>query len=123
MDQRNAFSPPLERSHRGWRGIFGASSGGSRTPGAVRRQRSPPYPTSQFPSTQYQPPGAQSTQTHSPKSRPTSSLTRGKLIVGVDFGTFDSSVAFAFATETASKEDIINEWPGASGRIVPRVYF
>lgn len=40
---------------------------------------------------------------------------RGKaqLIVGIDFGTTFSGVAFAFATDQEAKEDIITEWPGA----------
>lgn len=40
---------------------------------------------------------------------------RGKaqLIVGIDFGTTFSGVAFAFATNTEAREDIITEWPGA----------
>lgn len=40
---------------------------------------------------------------------------RGKsqLIVGIDFGTTFSGVAFAFATNNEAREDIITEWPGA----------
>ncbi|KAK3047799.1 hypothetical protein LTR09_010774 [Extremus antarcticus] len=37
---------------------------------------------------------------------------RAQLIVGIDFGTTFSGVAFAFATNTEAKEDIIVEWPG-----------
>ena len=40
---------------------------------------------------------------------------RGKaqLIVGIDFGTTFSGVAYAFATNNEAREDIITEWPGA----------
>ncbi|TVY75640.1 Heat shock 70 kDa protein 12A [Lachnellula suecica] len=39
--------------------------------------------------------------------------SKAQLIVGIDFGTTFSGVAFAFATNTEAKEDIITEWPGA----------
>ncbi|GAB7351670.1 hypothetical protein MBLNU459_g2267t1 [Dothideomycetes sp. NU459] len=39
--------------------------------------------------------------------------SKAQLIVGIDFGTTFSGVAFAFATGTEAKEDIIVEWPGA----------
>lgn len=39
--------------------------------------------------------------------------SKAQLIVGIDFGTTFSGVAFAFATNSESKEDIIVEWPGA----------
>lgn len=39
--------------------------------------------------------------------------SKAQLIVGIDFGTTFSGVAFAFATNTEAKEDIIVEWPGA----------
>ncbi|KAK4997532.1 hypothetical protein LTR28_013951, partial [Elasticomyces elasticus] len=42
-----------------------------------------------------------------------SQRTKAQLIVGIDFGTTFSGVAFAFATNTEAKEDIIVEWPGA----------
>ena len=38
---------------------------------------------------------------------------RTQLIVGIDFGTTFSGVAFAFATNNEAREDIITEWPGA----------
>lgn len=38
---------------------------------------------------------------------------KAQLIVGIDFGTTFSGVAFAFATNSEAKEDIITEWPGA----------
>ncbi|GIZ46674.1 hypothetical protein CKM354_000979200 [Cercospora kikuchii] len=41
------------------------------------------------------------------------SRSKAQLIVGIDFGTTFSGVAFAFATNTEAKEDIIVEWPGA----------
>ncbi|KAF7187666.1 Heat shock 70 kDa protein 12B [Pseudocercospora fuligena] len=42
-----------------------------------------------------------------------SQRSKAQLIVGIDFGTTFSGVAFAFATNTEAKEDIIVEWPGA----------
>ncbi|KAJ4147792.1 hypothetical protein LMH87_002296 [Akanthomyces muscarius] len=42
-----------------------------------------------------------------------SSQSKAQLIVGIDFGTTFSGVAFAFATNNEAKEDIITEWPGA----------
>ncbi|CAN8100245.1 unnamed protein product [Discula destructiva] len=42
-----------------------------------------------------------------------SSRSKAQLIVGIDFGTTFSGVAFAFATNNEAKEDIISEWPGA----------
>lgn len=42
-----------------------------------------------------------------------SSRDRPQLIVGIDFGTTFSGVAFAFATKNEAREDIITEWPGA----------
>lgn len=39
--------------------------------------------------------------------------SKAQLIVGVDFGTTFSGVAFAFATNNEAREDIITEWPGA----------
>ncbi|KYK61013.1 Heat shock protein Hsp70 [Drechmeria coniospora] len=41
------------------------------------------------------------------------SKSKAQLIVGIDFGTTFSGVAFAFATNNEAKEDIISEWPGA----------
>ncbi|KAL2757800.1 hypothetical protein ACRALDRAFT_2025514 [Sodiomyces alcalophilus JCM 7366] len=41
------------------------------------------------------------------------SRNKAQLIVGIDFGTTFSGVAFAFATNNEAKEDIITEWPGA----------
>lgn len=38
---------------------------------------------------------------------------RAQLIVGIDFGTTFSGVAYAFATNNEAREDIITEWPGA----------
>lgn len=39
--------------------------------------------------------------------------SKASLIVGIDFGTTFSGVAFAFATNNEAREDIITEWPGA----------
>lgn len=38
---------------------------------------------------------------------------KSQLIVGIDFGTTFSGVAYAFATNNEAREDIITEWPGA----------
>jgi hypothetical protein len=43
----------------------------------------------------------------------TNNRSKAQLIVGIDFGTTFSGVAFAFATDQEAKEDIITEWPGA----------
>ncbi|KZF24106.1 actin-like ATPase domain-containing protein [Xylona heveae TC161] len=42
--------------------------------------------------------------------------SKAQLIVGIDFGTTFSGVAFAFATNNEVKEDIITEWPGAGNQ-------
>lgn len=39
--------------------------------------------------------------------------SKAQLIVGIDFGTTFSGVAYAFATNNQASEDIITEWPGA----------
>lgn len=39
--------------------------------------------------------------------------SKASLIVGIDFGTTFSGVAFAFATNNEAREDIITEWPGS----------
>lgn len=39
-----------------------------------------------------------------------------KLIIGIDFGTTFSGVAFAFTTDGGVKEGIITEWPGAGNQ-------
>lgn len=39
--------------------------------------------------------------------------SKTQLIVGIDFGTTFSGVAFAFTTKNEVREDIITEWPGA----------
>lgn len=49
------------------------------------------------------------------------SADRGQLIIGIDFGTHDSGVAFAIFSKTDAKEDIITEWPGSSKQYRPRV--
>jgi hypothetical protein len=47
--------------------------------------------------------------------------SKTQLIVGIDFGTTFSGVAFAFATNTEAKEDIITEWPGAGNQARQKV--
>ncbi|RMZ81753.1 hypothetical protein DV738_g2089, partial [Chaetothyriales sp. CBS 135597] len=46
---------------------------------------------------------------------------KAQLIVGIDFGTTFSGVAFAFATNTEAKEDIITEWPGAGNQTKQKI--
>ncbi|KAI9802131.1 MAG: hypothetical protein M1833_002052 [Piccolia ochrophora] len=48
-------------------------------------------------------------------------LSKAQLIVGIDFGTTFSGVAFAFATTTEAKEDIITEWPGAGNQTKQKI--
>ncbi|KAI5464060.1 hypothetical protein BGZ63DRAFT_351386 [Mariannaea sp. PMI_226] len=64
------------------------------------------------------PPGAPLGQQYRPTGNPAAevegaSRSKAQLIVGIDFGTTFSGVAFAFATNNEAKEDIITEWPGA----------
>ncbi|KIW05008.1 uncharacterized protein PV09_04165 [Verruconis gallopava] len=49
------------------------------------------------------------------------SRSKAQLIVGIDFGTTFSGVAFAFATNTEAKEDIITEWPGAGNQTKQKI--
>lgn len=49
------------------------------------------------------------------------SMTR--LIVGIDFGTTFSGVAYAFTRKNEVKEDIITEWPGAGTHTKQKVYW
>ncbi|KAG6066743.1 hypothetical protein E4U30_005515 [Claviceps sp. LM220 group G6] len=59
-------------------------------------------------------PIAQQFQRHNPAAEVEgASKSKSQLIVGIDFGTTFSGVAFAFATNNEAKEDIITEWPGA----------
>lgn len=132
--ERSAFSPPPERYVRGWRGIFGSS--GSRTPnpsGGSRYQQQqipqqiyvPPYdhqlhatnPRPYSPPPQYFP-TEPAIRPYVPKSRP-----KARLVVGIDFGTADSAVAYALATNTEAKEDIITDWPGSGNRTLQRVCY
>ncbi|PQE24450.1 Heat shock 70 kDa 12A protein [Rutstroemia sp. NJR-2017a BBW] len=59
------------------------------------------------------PPGAQYGNRHNAVEVEGAGKSKSQLIVGIDFGTTFSGVAFAFATNTGAKEDIITEWPGA----------
>ncbi|KAJ9638332.1 hypothetical protein H2199_007019 [Coniosporium tulheliwenetii] len=47
--------------------------------------------------------------------------SKAQLIVGIDFGTTFSGVAFAFATNNEAKEDIITEWPGAGNQTKQKI--
>lgn len=48
--------------------------------------------------------------------------SKAQLIVGIDFGTTFSGVAYAFATNTEAREDIITEWPGAGTHTKQKVH-
>lgn len=50
-----------------------------------------------------------------------SGRSRAQLIVGIDFGTTFSGVAFAFATNNEAREDIITEWPGSGTHSMQKV--
>ncbi|KAF2815673.1 uncharacterized protein BDZ99DRAFT_432368 [Mytilinidion resinicola] len=47
--------------------------------------------------------------------------SKAELIIGIDLGPATSSVAFAYATNTEAREDIITEWPGAGHHTKPRI--
>ncbi|KAI9833962.1 MAG: hypothetical protein M1826_005867 [Phylliscum demangeonii] len=48
--------------------------------------------------------------------------SKAQLIVGIDFGTTFSGVAFAFASNNnEAKEDIITEWPGAGNQTKQKI--
>ncbi|KAJ6263675.1 hypothetical protein Dda_2244 [Drechslerella dactyloides] len=64
------------------------------------------------------PPGGFPQQQGPPGAGPAHEVAGGgrstsQLIVGIDFGTTFSGVAYAFVTGTDAKEAIITEWPGA----------
>ncbi|SPO03752.1 related to hsp70 protein [Cephalotrichum gorgonifer] len=78
----------------------------------------PGPPPPQQPPQQQGPPGAfggqqQYRRPGDPAEVEGNSRSKAQLIVGIDFGTTFSGVAFAFATNNDAKEDIITEWPGA----------
>jgi hypothetical protein len=74
----------------------------------------PPAPAPHGPpATQYRPSGIQEVAGEG--------RSKAQLIVGIDFGTTFSGVAFAFATNTEAKEDIITEWPGAGNQTKQKV--
>lgn len=52
-----------------------------------------------------------------------SNRSKAQLIVGIDFGTTFSGVAFAFATNNEAREDIITEWPGSGTHTKQKVCF
>ncbi|KAL1643381.1 hypothetical protein SLS61_009303 [Didymella pomorum] len=76
----------------------------------------PPPPAAHGPGPvqQYRPPGAMAEVAGEGRSK-------AQLIVGIDFGTTFSGVAFAFATNTEAKEDIITEWPGAGNQTKQKI--
>ncbi|KAI1160953.1 actin-like ATPase domain-containing protein [Nemania serpens] len=90
-------------------------------PGAQPAPGGPGGPTGYPPAAYPQPapaPQQQPTNAMASYGRPAAevegnSRSKAQLIVGIDFGTTFSGVAFAFATNNEAKEDIITEWPGA----------
>ncbi|KAI0534047.1 actin-like ATPase domain-containing protein [Xylaria digitata] len=77
----------------------------------------PGYPPAAYqqpaPAPQQQPTNAMGAYARPAAEVEGSSRSKAQLIVGIDFGTTFSGVAFAFATNNEAKEDIITEWPGA----------
>ncbi|KAI1181249.1 Hsp70-like protein [Nemania sp. FL0916] len=77
----------------------------------------PGYPPAAYPqpapTPQQQPTNAMSSYGRPAAEVEGNSRSKAQLIVGIDFGTTFSGVAFAFATNNEAKEDIITEWPGA----------
>ncbi|EGY19895.1 Hsp70-like protein [Verticillium dahliae VdLs.17] len=83
---------------------YGGGGGYGPPPPQQQQQQGPPL-GQQYPPRPVQGPGASEVEG--------SSRNKAQLIVGIDFGTTFSGVAFAFATNNEAKEDIITEWPGA----------
>lgn len=44
-----------------------------------------------------------------------------QLIVGVDFGTTDTAIAFAYSTSSEASEHVVTKWPGSRTRTKSRV--
>ncbi|OQV07040.1 hypothetical protein CLAIMM_11533 [Cladophialophora immunda] len=82
--------------------------------GAYGHQTIGPQPGIQHMANQY-PPGARPAEVEG------AGRSKAQLIVGIDFGTTFSGVAFAFATNTEAKEDIITEWPGAGNQTKQKI--
>ncbi|KAI5357689.1 Putative Heat shock protein 70 family [Septoria linicola] len=87
-------------------------------PGMYQQPAPPGYPLGQAPQGHqpygYGPPQGPHSYNRGPAEvQGDNSRSKAQLIVGIDFGTTFSGVAFAFATNTEAKEDIIVEWPGA----------
>lgn len=60
-------------------------------------------------------------RTHAGGELDATGRSKAQLIVGIDFGTTFSGVAFAFVTNTEAREDIITEWPGAGAHAKQKV--
>ncbi|PGH07169.1 hypothetical protein GX51_01956 [Blastomyces parvus] len=60
-------------------------------------------------------------RTHSGGELDATGRSKAQLIVGIDFGTTFSGVAFAFVTNTEAREDIITEWPGAGAHAKQKI--
>ncbi|KAG9202425.1 hypothetical protein G6514_004401 [Epicoccum nigrum] len=73
----------------------------------------PPVPAAHGPPAAYSRPGM--------AEAPGEGRSKAQLIVGIDFGTTFSGIAFAFATNTEAKEDIITEWPGAGNQTKQKI--
>ncbi|QSS60193.1 Hsp70-like protein [Histoplasma capsulatum] len=60
-------------------------------------------------------------RTHAGGELDATGRSKAQLIVGIDFGTTFSGVAFAFVTNTEAREDIITEWPGAGAHAKQKI--
>jgi hypothetical protein len=53
-----------------------------------------------------------------PPPLPAVNGSHGQVIIGIDIGPIESSVAFAYVFDKEAKEDIVTDWPGS---ISPKV--
>ncbi|KEF58925.1 uncharacterized protein A1O9_03768 [Exophiala aquamarina CBS 119918] len=115
QNQMAHHPPPIDTS-RGY-GAPAQQMGPPQPPGyggAYGQQPMPPQPGMQHMANQYGPPRPAEVEGAGRSSK-------AQLIVGIDFGTTFSGVAFAFATNTEAKEDIITEWPGAGNQTKQKI--
>ncbi|CAK3865057.1 Heat shock 70 kDa 12A [Lecanosticta acicola] len=110
--------PPINTGAAGGGGGNGGAGGHAYAPQHQQQMYQQPNPPG-YPMQQQQGYGGyapQAVQQHGGYPRQEmegNARSKAQLIVGIDFGTTFSGVAFAFATNTEAKEDIIVEWPGA----------
>ncbi|KAK8233568.1 hypothetical protein HDK90DRAFT_414961 [Phyllosticta capitalensis] len=109
--------PPINTAPQGHQGHYSHPQGqiyqpAAGPPGYPPHAQHPGYPT--YPNAP--PAGPQSFTRPAPVEADGQGRSKAQLIVGIDFGTTFSGVAFAFATNNEAKEDIITEWPGAGNQ-------